>query len=71
MAYSAHCLATDHGLHVAVACPTGVLASLYSERLPETEHIAVESIHSLLKVALQQDPAAYMPPGRLRSYDAF
>ncbi len=71
MVYSAHCLAIDHGLHVAVACPTGVLVSLYSERLPETEHITVQTTHSLLHVGLKQDPAAYMLPGRRRSFDAF
>ncbi len=69
--YSAHCLAIDHGLHVAVACLTGVLVSLYSERLPEIEHITVQTIHCLFNVALKQDPAAYMPPGRRRSDDAF
>ncbi len=51
--------------------PTGVLVSLYSERLPDTEHITVHTIHSLFNVALKQEPAAYMPPGRLRSYGVF
>ena len=57
--------------HVAVCCPTGVLVSLYSDRLPESEHIVVQTIHSLFGIAIGQQLASYAPPGRLRSYDVF
>ena len=71
MVYSAYGLAMQERCHVAVCCPTGVLVSLYSERLPESEHIVVQTIHSLFGIAVGQELASYVPPGRLRSYDVF
>ena len=58
MVCSAHGLALEEGCHVAVRRPTGVLVSLYSERLPESERIIVQTIHSLFGIAQGQRAGA-------------
>ena len=38
------------GCEVLILCPTGALVHSYRDRLPETEHIVVETIHSGFKI---------------------
>ena len=41
---------------------------MYKLRLPTTENLTMETIHSAFKITRDAD-AAYVPPGRLRRYD--
>ena len=41
----------------------------YKERLPATDEIVVETLHSGFSIARKVDLDTYAPPGRLRRYD--
>jgi len=58
------------GLYVLILCPTGALVHSYRDRLPETPHIVVETIHSGMAIYRTYDTVVeYAPPTRLRRYD--
>ncbi len=58
------------GLYVLILCPTGTLVHAYRDRLPETPHIVVETIHSGMAIYRNYDTVVeYAPPTRLRRYD--
>ena len=58
------------GCHVLVLCPTGTLVHSYRDKLPESERIVVETIHSGFQICRTQDAVVqYSPPSRLRRYD--
>ena len=64
--------AADEGLHVNILCPTGALVHAYRDRLPVSDRIVVETIHSGFQISRKADMVAqYMPPTRLRRYDLF
>jgi len=52
-----------------ISCPTGALVHAYRERLPPTDQIVVETLHSGFSIARKVDLDTYSPPGRLRRYD--
>ena len=41
----------------------------YKERLPPSEFICIETLHSAFCVARRADAKTYAPPGRLRHFD--
>ena len=41
----------------------------YRERLPETDRVVAETLHSGFQIARKADKSTYAPPGRLRRYD--
>jgi len=47
--------AADKGLNVLVLCPTGSLVHTYKDRMPDTEHIVVETIHAGMCIYRQAD----------------
>ncbi|CAE7285846.1 Usp17le [Symbiodinium sp. KB8] len=53
---------------VLIAGPIGLLIAMYKLRLPSTDNLTMETIHSAFKVTREADQA-YIPPGRLRRYD--
>ena len=57
------------GARVLILCPTGALVHAYKERLPPTDQIIVETLHSGFSIARKVDLKTYSPPGRLRHYD--
>ena len=58
------------GCEVLILCPTGALVHSSRDRLPETEHIVVETIHSGFKIFRDYDKLVeYAPPTRLRRFD--
>ena len=57
------------GARVLILCPTGALVHAYRERLPPTDQIMVETLHSGFSIARKVDLNTYSPPGRLRRYD--
>ena len=57
------------GARVLILCPTGALVHAYKERLPPTDQIVVETLHSGFSIARKVDMNTYSPPGRLRRYD--
>ena len=62
--------AASAGYFVLILCPTGTLFHSYRDRLPESDRIVVETIHSAFAVRRQHDQAVtYAPPTRLRKYD--
>ena len=63
--------AANNGHSVFVLCPTGTLVHSYKDRLPSTELIQVETIHSGLKLYRDRDRelAQYSPPSRLRRFN--
>jgi len=62
--------AASAGCQVLILCPTGALVHGYRDRLPESEHIVVETIHSAFCIYREQDLVVqYSPPTRLRRYD--
>jgi len=64
--------AADEGLHVNILCPTGALVHAYRDRLPASDRIVVETIHSGFQISRKADMVVqYMPPTRLRRYDLF
>ena len=65
--------AMEAGLCVLILCPTGSLVHSYRDRLPETDRLAVETVHSGFRISRRADEAAvrYAPPSRLRRYDLF
>ncbi|CAE7393007.1 USP17L21, partial [Symbiodinium pilosum] len=60
--------ALDDGCRVLIAGPIGLLVSMYRLRLPNSENLTMETIHSAFRIVRDAD-AAYIPPGRLRQYD--
>ena len=63
--------AAEAGCRVLILCPTGALVHAYRERLPPTDQIIVETLHSGFSIARKVDMNTYSPPGRLRRYDLF
>jgi hypothetical protein len=61
--------AAEVGARVLILCPTGALVHAYKERLPPTDQIVVETLHSGFSIARKVDMNTYAPPGRLRRYD--
>ena len=61
--------AAESGARVLILCPTGALVHGYKERLPPTDQIVVETLHSGFSIARKVDKNTYSPPGRLRRYD--
>ena len=61
--------AAESGCRVLILCPTGALVHAYRERLPATDQIIVETLHSGFSIARKVDLNTYSPPGRLRRYD--
>jgi hypothetical protein len=61
--------AAEVGARVLICCPTGALVHSYKERLPPTDQIIVETLHSGFAIARKADAQTYAPPGRLRRYD--
>ena len=58
------------GYTVLILCPTGTLVHSYRDRLPASERIVVETIHSSFQITRQADMVVqYSPPSRLRRYD--
>ena len=57
------------GARVLILCPTGTLVHAYKERLPPTDQIVVDTLHSGFSIARKADLDTYAPPGRLRRYD--
>jgi len=62
--------AAETGCRVLILCPTGALAHAYKERLPVTDQIVVETLHSGFSIARKVDLNTDSPPGRLRRYDS-
>ena len=64
--------AAEEGHRVMVLCPTGTLVHAYRDRLPDTEYISIETIHSGMKIHREADLAKvqYAPPTRLRRIDS-
>jgi len=60
-----------YGARVFIGCPTGVLVSTYKNRMPESDLITVQTIHSDFRILRQQDRKTYNPPSTLRHYDVF
>jgi len=60
--------ALDDGCRVLIAGPIGLLVSMYRKRLPATDNLTMETLHSAFRIVRDED-AAYSPPGRLRRYD--
>ena len=62
--------AAKDGCYVLILCPTGTLVHSYRDRLPASERIVIETIHSGLCITRQADLVVqYSPPNRLRRYD--
>jgi len=61
--------AAETGCRVLILCPTGALVHAYKERLPPTDQIVVETLHSGFAISRKADKDTYAPPGRLRRYD--
>ena len=61
-------LALADGCKVLIGGPIGLLVAMYKLRLPATDDLTMETIHSAFKITREAD-AAYIPPGRLRRYD--
>ena len=63
--------AAEEGHRVMVLCPTGTLVDAYRDRLPDTEYISIETLHSGMKIHREADLAKvqYAPPTRLRRID--
>ncbi|CAK0876318.1 unnamed protein product, partial [Prorocentrum cordatum] len=53
--YAAH-EASQREARVPAACPTGVLVGQYRDRLPSTQFVTVETIHSERRVSRDYDP---------------
>ena len=62
--------ATESGCNTLILCPTGALVHGYRARLPESDLITVETIHSAFCIHREQDAVVrYSPPTRLRRYE--
>ena len=53
---------------VLIAGPIGLLVAMYRLRLPASDNLTMETIHSAFQLTREADKA-YIPPGRLRRYD--
>ena len=60
-----------YGARVFIGCPTGVLVSTYKNRMPESDLVTVQTIHSGFRILRKQDAKTYNPPSSLRHYDVF
>ena len=62
--------AAESGCNVLILCPTGALVHGYRARMPDSELITVETIHSAFCIHREQDAVVrYSPPTRLRRYE--
>ncbi|CAE7482276.1 Usp17ld [Symbiodinium sp. CCMP2592] len=61
-------LALDDDCRVLIAGPIGLLVAMYKLKLPASDRLTMETIHSAFKITRLAD-SAYIPPGRLRRYD--
>ena len=62
--------AAEKQLTVGILCPTGTLVHSYRDRLPCTDRIIVETLHSGFQISRKADMVVeYLPPTRLRRYD--
>ena len=61
--------AAERGGRVLIGCPTGVLVSAYRDRLPQSDRITAETIHSAWRISRKADAGTHNPPSRLRTYD--
>ena len=62
--------AANAGCYVLIICPTGALVHGYRARLPDSDHIVVETIHSAFCIHREQDAVVrYSPPTRLWRYE--
>jgi hypothetical protein len=62
--------AAESGDYVLILCPTGMLVHSYRDRLPHSERIIAETIHSSFCISRRADLLVqYCPPTRLRRYD--
>ena len=69
LVHAAH-RAARAGHYVLILCPTGTLVHSYRDRLPDDDHITVETIHSSFCISRVADALVqYAPPTRLRRYD--
>eukprot|EP00959_Pyramimonas_sp_CCMP1952_P443797 9290938-Pyramimonas_sp.AAC.1 len=60
------------GLNVCVMVPTGSLASTFKERLPDSDRITVQTLHSGLRIIREEDAITkYQPPTYLKQFDVF
>lgn len=59
------------GGKVLIGCPTGSLVSTYRDRLPGSDSIAIETIHSAFAIRRNADAATHDAPSRLRQFDLF
>ena len=53
--------AAEAGCRVLILCPTGALVHAYRERLPATDQIIVETLHSGFSIARKVDLNTYAP----------
>ena len=53
--------AAEAGCRVLILCPTGALVHAYKERLPPTDRIMVETLHSGFSIARKVDMDTYAP----------
>ena len=60
--------AASEGCQVLIACPVGPLIDVYKDRLPASDNIVVETVHSSWKIN-RDGQEIYNPPGRLRRYN--
>ena len=51
------------GARVLISCQTGALVHAYRERLPPTDQIVVETLHSGFSIACKVDLDTNSPPG--------
>ena len=63
--------AAQTGAKVLIGCPTGSLVATYKDRLPGTESIVIETLHSAFAIRRGADASTYDAPSRLRQFDLF
>ena len=63
--------AAQTGGKVLIGCPTGSLVSTYRDRLPGTDSIVIETIHSAFAIRRNADAGTHDAPSRLRQFDLF
>ena len=67
--YCAYAIANR--IRMLILCPTGQLVASYRQRLPETDFIWVDTIHSGLRIYREDESLVeHCPPSSLRLYDA-
>lgn len=63
--------AAQSGAKILIGCPTGSLVATYRDRLPSTDSIVIETLHSAFAIRRGADAATYDAPSRLRHFDLF